>query len=565
MDRTLSFFARFHLFARQPGGDLVTLPSDDDRRQFLGGTLTALAAILVLFAMLAPNDITRLTPEAFVRLPVEALLGVAVVLMLRGVARRVVALTAGAVLGLLTVIKAIDMGFALALNRPFSPVFDWGVLGNGVDLLGSSIGRTGAIASVIGLALLAVVVVVLMALSVLRLSRLVVGHRTTATRTVALLSIMWIVCALFGVQVAPGQPLASRSAVAYAYQDLRKVQADLRDRADFADEVSVDAFRDTPGDKLLNALRGKDVLFTFVESYGRVAVQGSDIAPKIDAVLDAGTARLDKAGYSTRSAFLTSPTTSAGSWLAHSTFQSGLWVNSQHRYDDFVKTDRFTLGGAFKRAGWETVGVVPAHTEDWPEGRVYGYDRYYDSRTIGYHGPPFSYATMPDQFTLSAFQRAERAKPDRKPLMAEIDLVTSHWPWTPNPQLVDWNAVEDGSIYKPMPAAGKTPEEVFTDPAKVRAAYGDSIAYSLNSLISYVETYGDDNLVLVFLGDHQPNPIVAGAGADHDVPITIVTRDKAVLDRISGWNWQNGMNPDENAPAWQMHTFRDRFLTTFAH
>ncbi|OLZ52661.1 sulfatase [Amycolatopsis coloradensis] len=526
---------------------------------------TTLSAVLVLFALLVPGDLDRLTPEAFVRLPVEALLGVAVVLMLRDGARRIVAVSAGAVLGLLTVVKAIDIGFGLALDRRFDPVFDWGVLGNGVDLLGTSIGRTGAIATFLGLTLLAVVVLVLVALAVLRLSRVAAGHRTASARVVATLSVIWIVCAVFGVQLAPGQPLASRSAVAYAYEDLRQVRAGIRDREAFAEEVAVDAFRDTPPSGLLNALRGKDVLFTFVESYGRVAVQDSDIAPKVDAVLDAGTARLESAGYGSRSAFLTSPTTSAGSWLAHSTFQSGVWVDSQHRYDDFVKSDRFTLGGAFERAGWDTVGVVPAHTEDWPEGEVYGYDRYYDSRGIGYRGPPFSYATMPDQFTLSAFQRAERAKPGRPPLMAEIDLVTSHWPWTPLPRLVDWTAVGDGSIYHPMPSRGKTPDEVFTDPAKVRGAYGDSIAYSLNSLISYVETYGDDDLVLVFLGDHQPNPIVAGEGADRDVPITVVTRDKAVLDKIAGWNWQEGLNPDRNAPIWRMNAFRDRFLTTFAH
>ncbi|WP_181773974.1 alkaline phosphatase family protein [Amycolatopsis pittospori] len=544
---------------------LVGLPGDRTAvREIATSAVTTLSAVLVLFAMLAPNGLDRLTPEAFVRLPVEALLGVAVVLMLRDGARRIVALGAGAVLGVLTVVKAIDIGFGIALNRRFNPVFDWGVVGNGVDLLGTSIGQGAAIASVVGLALLAVVVVVLMALSVLRLSRVVAGHRTGSTRVVAVLGVIWIVCAVFGVQLAPGQPLASRSAVAFAYEDLRQVRADLRDRKAFADEVAVDAFRDTPPAGLLNALRGKDVLFTFIESYGRVAVQDSDIAPKVDAVLDAGTARLKNAGYGSRSAFLTSPTTSAGSWLAHSTFQSGVWVDSQRRYDDFVKTDRFTLGGAFKRAGWETVGVVPAHTEDWPEGKVYGYDRYYDSRSIGYHGPPFSYATMPDQFTLSAFQRAERAKAGHPPLMAEIDLVTSHWPWTPLPRAVEWNAVGDGSIYNPMPSQGKTPDEVFTDPAKVRGAYGDSIAYSLNSLISYVETYGDDDLVLVFLGDHQPNPIVAGEGADHDVPISVVTKDKAVLDKIAGWNWQDGLNPDRNATVWKMDTFRDRFLTTFA-
>ena len=58
-----------------------------------------------------------------------------------------------------------------------------------------------------------------------------------------------------------------------------------------------------------------------------------------------------------------------------------------------------------------------------------------------------------------------------------------------------------------------------------------------------METYGDDDLVLVLLGDHQPANIVSGEDADHDVPITLVTRDPEVVDRIAGWGWQDGMRP----------------------
>ena len=53
-------------------------------------------------------------------------------------------------------------------------------------------------------------------------------------------------------------------------------------------------------------------------------------------MLDAGTGRLRAAGFSSRSAFLTSPTFGAASWLAHATLQSGLWVDSQQRYDQLT-------------------------------------------------------------------------------------------------------------------------------------------------------------------------------------------------------------------------------------
>jgi hypothetical protein len=337
----------------------------------------------------------------------------------------------------------------------------------------------------------------------------------------------------------------------------------VKDQAAFAREVAADKFRNTPADQLLTGLRGKDVIVAFVESYGRVAVQDSSFSPRVDAVLDAGTRRLQAAGFNARSAFLTSPTFGGVSWLAHSTFQSGVWINSQTRYDRLVSGDRFTLNQAFKRAGWRSVDDVPSNAKDWPQGTsFYHYDMIYNKANVGYQGPTFGYASMPDQYVLSAFHRLELT-PGHAPLMAEIDLVSSHTPWAPLPQMVDWSKVGDGSIFKGMDGQGPRPAELWRDPDQVRAAYGQSVRYTMNTLVSFVEQYADPNLVLVVLGDHQPATIVSGAGAGHDVPVSVIAHDPSVLDRISGWGWQPGLRPKPDAPVWPMNTFRDRFLTAY--
>jgi hypothetical protein len=129
--------------------------------------------------------------------------------------------------------------------------------------------------------------------------------------------------------------------------------------------------------------------------------------------------------------------------------------------------------------------------------------------------------------------------------------------------MVDWNDVGDGSVFDPMPAQGQSANAVWRDRSQVRAAYGRSIEYSLNTLISFVQNYHDNNLVLVLLGDHQPATIVSGERASRDVPITIVAHDPAVMDRISGWGWQDGLRPGPNAVVWPMDAFRDRFLTAY--
>jgi hypothetical protein len=59
---------------------------------------------------------------------------------------------------------------------------------------------------------------------------------------------------------------------------VQAVRAGLQDPKVLDREIADDRFRSTPGDRLLTGLRGKDVLLLFVESYGKVAVQGSSFA-----------------------------------------------------------------------------------------------------------------------------------------------------------------------------------------------------------------------------------------------------------------------------------------------
>ncbi|WP_447009663.1 sulfatase [Saccharothrix hoggarensis] len=525
--------------------------------------LTVAAAVFVVSALVVPSQFDRFTPAAFLRLPLEGLLGVALALVLPERARRPAAVAGGALLGVLLVVKALDLGFHAVLHRPFDLVLDWPLLTPAVDYVDVTAGRFAAVAAVVGAVALAVALVVLTTRSVLRLTRAVGRHRLVVTRSVAVVAVVWLTCAAPGLRLAPGVPIASHSAAEFAYDRARQVGVGLRDKDRFAAEAAVDAFRGTPGDELLTALRGKDVVLAFVESYGRAAVEHPEIAPRVGAALDAGTARLAAAGYGSRSAFLTSPTAGGGSWLAQATLMSGLWVDNQQRYRTLVSSDRLTLGGAFRQAGWRSVGVAPGITRAWPEGGFFDYHRVYASGDLGYRGPRFGYATMPDQYTLAAFQRAERDA-DHAPVMAAIPLLSSHVPWSPLPSPVGWDEVGDGSVYRAMTSGEAPAEAIFgRDPAAVRADYARSVEYSVNTLVSYVETYGDDDLVLVFLGDHQPAPTVTGDGAGRDVPVTVVARDPAVLARTSGWGWSEGLKPGPDAPVRPMHAFRDQFLTTF--
>jgi hypothetical protein len=148
--------------------------------------------------------------------------------------------------------------------------------------------------------------------------------------------------------------------------------------------------------------------------------------------------------------------------------------------------------------------------------------------------------------------------------MAEIDLITSHAPWSRVPRLVDQDAVGDGSVFDGMPEQLPSEADIWPEPERIRAAYGHAVEYSLRAFVRFMSTYGDDDLVVVLLGDHQPSTVVSGTDAGRDVPVSVIARDPDVLDSISGWSWDRGLEPGPDAPVWRMDAFRDRFVAAYA-
>jgi phosphatidylglycerophosphate synthase len=539
------------------------------RHPAVTAVLTLLALAVVWAALVAPIRPWLLTPGSFVRLPLEGLVVVGLAVALPTRARRVVPWLAGPAIGVLVLIKVLDIGFFIAFDRPFNPVEDWTYLSIGVRTVRDTFGSRDADLAVAAAVAVGLAALVIPALAVGQLTRVAARHRGCSLSAVGVLTAVWALCWVFGVQVS-GARVASTSAAHLAVDNVHAVQTDLRDQARFGVLIGhTDPYRDIPPNRLLKGLRGKDVLLVFVESYGEMAVQGTSFSPAIDDVVNTGTRQLQADGFSSRSGWLTSPTFGGGSWLAHSTLQSGIWVNTPSRYSELIASKRVTLAAAFRRAGWRTVADVPATHVAWPEGHsFYRYERSlvegrwevakesWDRKSLGYHGPGFGFSPMPDQYALQGLQKLELATRHRPPVFSEIDLTSSHAPWTRIPPLISWDRLGNGSIFNRLPID----RSGLTD---TQHGYAESIQYALRALYSFVERYGTKNTVLIVLGDHQPSRVVEQA--DHNVPITIIAHDPNVISRLTSWGWTNGMLPDSSAPVWPMSAFRNRFLNAFDH
>jgi hypothetical protein len=565
---------------RAAGADSTPAPpdgSDPERgavRTVMATALTVLAALFLWAALVGPDQPIQFRLSAFLRLPLEGFILVAVAAVAPPRARRVLVWVIGPLIGLVILLKVLNIGFFAAFDRPFDPYQDVSYTGVGLETLRASLGDSEANLILAMVGLLVIGVPILTTLALRRLTRIAAEHRIWSLRAVAGLGAVWVLCWAFAAQLIAQTPIASTSTASLLIGEVSAFAADIQDQAVFAKEISQDRFAAAPGDQLLTGLRGKDVLLVFVESYGQVSVEGSSFSPAIDAVLARGTTQLDAAGFSTRSAFITAPNFGGISWLAHSTLQSGVWVNTPQRYDQLIASHRFTLSDAFNRAGWRTVYDAPADNRFWPPGKTfYHFDRLYNEHNLGYRGPKYAYAPMPDQYALAALQRLELAKRHRRPLFAQVNLVSSHTPWTRVPQMIPWSEVGNGSVFNRIPTKHIGEDSLsfsgawswlnITGSAAIQAAYAETIKYTMTALVSFLAHYRDPNLVVVALGDEQPWTIVSGDQPSREVPISIIADDPALFKRIAGWGWSTGLRPSPRAPVWPESAFRDRFLTAF--
>ena len=417
-----------------------------------------------------------------------------------------------ALLGTLLVLRLLDLGSYVAFDRGFSPLVELHLLGDGWNLASGVVGRIrGGARGRRGARRAGAAV-----------RRDLVGHRRARPRArrprriaVALAALALGIGAL---GLAAERTLPERVPDVPAGADLapelvdrvRRMARSIADQRQFAAELAVDPVGRGEAAPRFGALAGRDVAVVFVEAYGRSALELPRFAATTVPALEALEARIDGAGLHVASGWLVSPIRGGRSWLAQASFASGLTVDDQARFDRLLGSERRSVNRLFDAAGWRTSASMPAIVEDWPDSLWYDFDRILDGHTSGYAGEPFGWVTMPDQYTLSAFEDQVRNEPDESaPVMATIALISTHAPWTPIADVVPWEDVGDGRIFDGTRRWGEPTH--WTNPEPLRDMYARTVEYTLDVLGRYLETYADDGF-FVILGDHQPAAIVDGWG-----------------------------------------------------
>jgi hypothetical protein len=509
------------------------------------------ALVLLTVALVIPERVGDVRMPDAPRLPVELPIIVFTLMLFSGRWLTVARVMIVGILTLLVFFKLAHMAAYFGFDRPFNPLADTLMLPILLDVTARAGGVAALIGVVAGVLVLIAIIAGVIAWATGTIVRGVPRHRRLPAAIAAL------------VFVGLGfTPFATITAAGFMRDQTQAVVQDVRDARVFRADLLKDTFSDVPAQNRLAALKGKDVLLIFVESYGRSSLDHPAYGGRVRDALKAFDAALAEKGFGVRSAWVVSPTFGGESYLAHSTVLSGLWIDNRQRFAQLLGSGRETLVSDFNAGGWRTVAVMPAITEAWPEADFFRYGKIYNGPDLQYKGDPFEFLTMPDQFTLAAFQTRELAQIDRPPIMAEIALLSSHIPWAPLPQFLPWDEVGDGSIFKTARTV-ETPADIWRD-KRVEEFYARSVEYVLQTVVSFITTYIGDNTLIMVIGDHQPMTFMAGEGVSHEVPMHIISRDAALLTALADESWVVGMMPSASSTAWPMDVFRERFVGAFA-
>ncbi len=527
------------------GGEHINL------KAMVGALLFSVAAFL---AFTLPDHPDALGYGAFARLPLEWPLIAILALILRGWLRRVVILFSGAVVFLVLFLKLSDIGVQSAFQRQFNPYLDIKMLSDGWNLISRTLGTPAAVAALAGgiILIVAVAAVFLMSLRWMAQAR---GRLRQM-----LLGAFAAILVIGGLALLLGKPQVEFETPTYLSARLALIVRSAADMQVFEQQLA-SGLGPRHGKDLFQAVKGKDVVLIFVESYGRSAVDDPRYSGVTLPRLSAIDKQIEAAGLHAASGWITSPTVGGLSWLAHGTLLSGLWVDSQARYDRLMISQQPSLNRLFSQAGWHSVAVMPAITMDWPESDYFGYDQILPASGLEYRGKPFNWVTMPDQYTMSAFDRlaVKPAHAREQNVMAEIALISSHAPWTPVPKLIDWDQIGDGSVFNDQATSGDPPAVVWADPDRVRSQYIQTIDYSLATLGDFMARQGRGT-VYIILGDHQPASIITGPAASRAVPVHIVTDDMQLLNRFQREGFTASMTPMNATREWPMNELRELLI-----
>jgi MFS family permease len=308
--------------------------------------------------------------------------------------------------------------------------------------------------------------------------------------------------------------------------------------------------------------RRPSIYIFIVESYGEALYSDEDFS-SFRRVARESEERLREAGFTVRSRLITAPVFGGSSWMSDMALLCGVRVFNQQRFEGLSTTNLRCMSHLLGEAGYRTVLATPNTTRiEYKSTGFLKFDQVFFRGNFEYKGPRIGWGFMPDQYMVQFVHEREISKKKAdEPLFVTLVLTNSHHPWSKIPRYIeDWSTIGDGKIYEKRPI--QQFRNTFVGGDQMKPAFLQSIEYSWKVVMEYLlRTLPDDTLIVIY-GDHQPRkPVADMETASWDVPIHVLSRDPALVERFASQGYVPGMTPGPNQPkagseSFLLHLFK---------
>ncbi|MDE0339646.1 MAG: hypothetical protein OXI80_18375 [Caldilineaceae bacterium] len=304
------------------------------------------------------------------------------------------------------------------------------------------------------------------------------------------------------------------------------------------------------------------IYIIFSESYGSVLYKRNDWRVRYEELTERLEQKLEESGWQVASALSLAPTWGGGSWMSYTSALFGLRISSDPQY--YALLDKYQTGGYpdfgkfLKGQGYQYFRLT-ALSMGLPESQwqkyasFYGVDRWLQYEDLEFVGPEYGWGPAPpDQYSLNFAREKVRSETDGPYLFFTI-TQNSHYPWAPQPALVEsWQ-----QLNRPGPAP--PPSSELIEHVERRQNYWNAIEYQLEMLADFVLNEPDGRAIFVLVGDHQP-PRVSRREDGWDTPIHIIAKDAQFVASFMEYGFTNGLAVWDPEPTFRHEGFRSLFV-----
>jgi hypothetical protein len=287
-----------------------------------------------------------------------------------------------------------------------------------------------------------------------------------------------------------------------------------------------------------------DIYLIFVESYGSVLYKRPDWRRDYEALLAELEQDLAGQGWHAATALSESPTWGGGSWMAYTSALFGLRVDNHTQYlalvDEYQDKSYPDLGRFLQAQDYHSAFVTAIArelraSEQERYENFYGVDDWVKYSRLDYQGPRYGWGPAPpDQYVLS-YVKEEVLGTVRQPTFLFYITQNSHYPWTPQPEVVqDWRTLNQPAADPSSPL----PDQLSQ--ATKRRNYLDAVEYQLRFLVDFILETASDDAIYVLVGDHQPQQVSRRTDG-FETPLHVISRDAGFVQSLRDYGFDDGL------------------------